>query len=181
QEYTVSDVKKSGGVTTAHLNSEMTDDKGKSIAKSNAVVQCDGGVMKIDMKMNMPPNPNGSPSPMAETDVKMDNVFIEYPANISVGDKLKDASMNMDMNNNSGMKQSVNMDVTDRKVEAKEKVTTTAGSWDCYRISFKSRMKIKTMGIGVPVNIDGTEWFAPGFGIVKSESKHGRTEITSVK
>lgn len=37
------------------------------------------------------------------------------------------------------------------------------------------------MGIGVPFNIEGTEWFAPGFGIVKTESKHGRTAITAIK
>jgi hypothetical protein len=181
QVYTVSDVKKSGGVTTGHLNSEMSDEKGKSIAKSSAIVQCDGGIMKIDMKMNMPPNPNGDPSPLGETDVKMDKVYVEYPSNMGVGDNLKDASMAMDMDNKNGMKQSVSMELNNRKVEAKEKVTTSAGTWDCFKISFKSKMKIKTMGIGIPVNIDGTEWFAPGFGIVKSESKHGRTEITSVK
>ena len=179
--YNVSDVKKSGGVTTGHLNSEMFDDKGKSMTKSNATVECDGGVMKIDMKMSMPPSQSGAANPAGETDVKMDNVFIEYPSGMNVGDNLKDASMSMDMDNKNGMKQSVNMEVNNRKVEAKEKVTTTAGSWDCYRISFKSKIKIKTMGIGIPVNIEGTEWFAPGFGIVKSESKYGRTEITSVK
>jgi hypothetical protein len=37
------------------------------------------------------------------------------------------------------------------------------------------------MGVGIPVNIEGTEWFAPGFGIVKTESKHGSTAITSIK
>jgi len=181
QVYTVRDVKKSGGVTTGHLNSEMSDEKGKLIAKSSAIVQCDGGIMKIDMKMNMPPNPNGDPGPVGETDVKMDKVYVEYPSNMNVGDNLKDASMAMDMDNKNGMKQSVSMELNNRKVEAKEKITTSAGTWDCFKISFKSKMKIKTMGIGIPVNIDGTEWFAPGFGIVKSESKHGRTEITSVK
>jgi hypothetical protein len=42
-------------------------------------------------------------------------------------------------------------------------------------------MKIKTMGIGMPMNIEGTEWFAPGFGVVKTQSKQGGTEIVSIK
>ena len=42
-------------------------------------------------------------------------------------------------------------------------------------------MSIRIMGVGVPVNMEGTEWYAPGFGVVKSVSKHGSTEITSVK
>jgi hypothetical protein len=89
--------------------------------------------------------------------------------------------MDMDIDNGSGMKQSVNMEIKDRKVEGQEKITTPAGSWDCFKISYHGKMKIKTMGIGVPVNLDGVEYFAPGFGIVKTESKHGGTEITSIK
>ena len=37
------------------------------------------------------------------------------------------------------------------------------------------------MGIGVPIKDEGTEWFAPGFGVVKTEGKHGGTAITSIK
>jgi hypothetical protein len=31
------------------------------------------------------------------------------------------------------------------------------------------------------VNIDGTEWYAPGVGIIKTESQHGSTAVTSIK
>lgn len=88
--------------------------------------------------------------------------------------------MDMELDNN-GLKQSIHMEVTNRKVEARESVTTTAGTWDCYKISYKSKITIKTMGIGMPINIDGTEWYAPGFGVVKTESKNGGTAITSIK
>lgn len=178
QVYNVSDVQKSGGTTTAHLNTEMFNEDNKSLGKSSATVECTGGAMMMDMKLSMPQSPNGNQP--AATDVKIDKFFIEYPANMSVGDKLKDATMNADMQNN-GIVQNMNMEVTNRQVLAKEKVTTAAGSWDCFKIGFHSKVKIKTMGIGVPMNMDGTEWFAPGFGIVKSESKYGRTEISSVK
>ncbi len=73
------------------------------------------------------------------------------------------------------------MNVTDRKVEAKEAVTTTAGTWDCYKISFKSKMVIKMTVIGIPLNLSGTEWYAPGVGVIKTESKNGGTAITSIK
>ena len=111
---------------------------------------------------------------------KADDIFMEYPKNMNVGDNLKNASMHMDVDNN-GMKQSIDMDVFDRKVEAKENVTTPAGSWDCFKISYKSKLKIKTMGIGMPMNIEGIEYFAPGFGVVKTQSKSGGTEIVSIK
>lgn len=176
QVYTVSNASTTGSSATADLASEMFDKKGKSVAKSNAKIKCDGGVMMVDMKMSMPQQPGMN----AETDVKADNIYIEYPNNMSVGDNLKNATMHLEWDNK-GMKQSIDMEVFDRKVEAKEKVTTPAGSWDCFKISYKSKTRIKTMGIGVPMNIDGTEYFAPGFGIVKTESKHGGTEIVSIK
>ena len=115
-----------------------------------------------------------------DSDVQADNIYIEYPNGMNVGDALKDAKMHMDMDNN-GMKQTVDMEVFDRKVEGKEKITTPAGSWECYKISYKSKMRVKTMGIGMPMNIEGTEWFAPGFGIVKTQSKQGGTEIVAIR
>ena len=88
--------------------------------------------------------------------------------------------MTMEVNNN-GMQQTLTMNVTNRKVEGKESITTPAGTWDCFKITSKSKIHMKMGPIGVPMNFDSTEWFAPGFGVVKTESKHGETLITSVK
>lgn len=177
QVYTVSDVTNSGGSTTATVHSEMFDKKGKSIATGHSKFECQGGVMMLDMTMQLPQQQQEQ---FAKADVKADKIFIEYPNNMKPGDHLKDATLNMDIDN-SGMKQNVNMVTSDRTVVAKESVTTSAGTWDCYKITYKSKITIKTMGIGMPFNIEGTEWFAPGFGIVKTESKHGGTAITAIK
>jgi hypothetical protein len=177
QIYKVSNVNSSGGSTTGELDTEMISKKGKSIAKGHSTIKCTGGVVMIDMKMSMPQQSG----PSADANAKVDNIYIEYPSTMNIGDKLKDATMHMDMELRPGMKQTIDMDVTDRKVEGKEKVTTPAGSWDTYKISSKTHMKIKTMGIGKNMDIDAVEWFAPGFGIVKSESKDGGTEIVSIK
>ncbi|MGB8192458.1 MAG: hypothetical protein WCF67_11095, partial [Chitinophagaceae bacterium] len=82
---------------------------------------------------------------------------------------------------NSGMQQTLTLNVTDRKVEAKESVTTPAGTWECYKISSKNKIHVKMGPIGIPMNMEVTEWFAPGFGVVKTESKSGGTMITAVK
>jgi hypothetical protein len=70
--------------------------------------------------------------------------------------------------------------MTKRKVTGKESLTTPAGTWDCFTITYHSKMIFK-MGIGIPMNSDVTEWYAPGFGVVKTESNGGSTLITSVK
>jgi hypothetical protein len=177
QVYTVSDVTNSGDNTTATVNSEMFDKKGKSIAKGHSQIACQGGIMMIDMTMQLPQQQQEQ---FSKADVKADKIFIEYPNNMKPGDKLKDATLSMDIDN-SGMKQNINMVTSDRTVAGKESVTTTAGTWDCFKITYKSKITVKTMGIGMPFNIEGTEWFAPGFGIVKTESKYGGTAITAIK
>ncbi|MBC7830126.1 MAG: hypothetical protein H7122_20440 [Chitinophagaceae bacterium] len=175
--YTISGVTNSGGLTTANVQSQMFDKKGKTLAKASSVMKCNGGIMMINMKMTMPiPQTEQS----SQANVKAEEFYLEYPVNMGKGDELKEGTLSMDMENN-GIPQSVNMTIFDRKVEDKEKITTTAGSWDCYKISYKSKMSIKMMGVGVPVNMEGTEWYAPGFGVVKTLNKHGGTEITSIK
>lgn len=177
QVYTVSDVTSNGTGATATVNSELFDKKGKTIAKGHSEIVCKSGVMMLDMTMQLPQQQQEQ---FAKADVKADKIYIEYPPTMKVGDNLKDATLNMTIDN-AGMTQTVNMVTSDRKVEAKESVTTPAGTWDCFKISYKSKITIKTMGIGIPVNVEGSEWFAPGFGIVKTESKHGGTALTAIK
>lgn len=176
QVYSVSDVKNGDGSVSATIHSEMFDKKGKTLAKAKGTIQCKGGVMLIDMKMSLP----AAQQEQVSTDATAESFYMEYPAGMQVGDQLKDATMNLDIDTK-GMKQTVTMVVSDRKVEGKETVTTTAGTWECFRISYKSRMTVKTMGIGIPFNMEGTEWFAPGFGIVKTQSKQGSSAITAIR
>ncbi len=175
--YTISGFKGNAAGASANVNSEMFDKKGKTIAKSVSFIKCAGGVMMMDMKMNMPA---GQAAQVGQTDATAQNFYLEYPSSMKEGDVLKDGNMDMDIQNK-GMKQSLSMSVNNRKVEGKEKITTTAGTWDCFKITNQTKMKIKTMGIGIPMNMDVTEWYAPGFGVVKSSSKYGETVITSIK
>lgn len=178
QVYQVSDVSNGGGTITGKLASEMFDKKGKSIAKSNSSVQCNGGVFSIDMRMMLPQQPAEQANQNA-TQVTGQGNYIEYPSGMKVGDELKDGNLAMDMKNG-GLFQTINMQITQRKVLAQESVTSPAGTWDCFKISAHSHVSIKTGPIGIPMNYDYTEWYAPGFGIVKTDGKYGTTLITAI-
>lgn len=176
--YFVSDSKKNGSSITATINSEFVDANGKSISKATNNVKCENGVMQMDMKTFIPPVQMEQMKTGAATAT---DVYLEYPANMNVGDQLKDGQFNMDYESTSGLKSSIEIGITERKVEGKETITTSAGTWECYRISAKNRIVSKIEGIGIPIRMDVIEWFAPGVGIVKTESKTGKTEITSIK
>jgi len=176
--YVVSDSKKSGNSVTATINSEFVDAKGKTITKGTNNVKCENGVMQMDMKVFIPP---AQQEQMKSGTANATDVYLEYPANMNVGDQLKDGQFNMDYESASGLKSSIEISITERKVEGKESVSTPAGTWECFKISAKNKIHSKIQGIGFPITMNVTEWFAPGFGVVKTESKTGKTEITSIK
>src|SRR5687767_1766328 len=176
--YTVSDSRKSGNAVTATINSEFVDAKGKSITKATNNVKCVNGVMQMDMKVFIPA---AQQEQIKSGTATASDVYLEYPATMNVGDQLKDGLLNMDYETASGLKSSIEVSITERKVEGKETVTTPAGTWECFKITSKNKITSRIAGIGIPIRMDVTEWYAPGFGVIKTESKTGKTEITSIK
>lgn len=197
QVYQVKEVSTTGGNTTGTINSELFDKKGNSKAKASSSVQCTGGDMRIDMKLLLPPQESQQFGGSAE--VNAQNSFLSYPNNMKVGDMLPDGYLSIDMSHPTpppggatppgpgapppppGFGKSMTMVINNRKVEGQESITTAAGTWNCFRITYKSRISVKTGPFGIPVNVESTEWYAPGFGIVKTQSKYGGTAITSIK
>jgi hypothetical protein len=194
QVYQVSDVTTTGGTSTATIATEMFDKNGNSLAKANSSVQCHEGTILVDMRMLLPPRESEQYAASAKTQ----SFYLEYPAAMHVGDALKDGNLSMQLSMSApapggppgppgapgppGFGHTITMAISNRKVEAQESVTTPAGTWNCYKISFKSRMVVKNgTPFGIPINIEGFEWYAPGFGIVKSQTKYGVTQIASIK
>jgi hypothetical protein len=176
--YKISDTRKTGNSVTATITSAFVDTKGKTITNATNFVKCENGVMQMDMKVFIPA---GQQEQIKSGTAKASDVYLEYPSSMNVGDKLKDGLLSMDYEQAGGLKSSIEISITERSIQAKESVTTTAGTWECFKITSKNKITSKIAGIDIPIRMDVTEWFAPGFGIVKTESKTGKTEITSIK
>jgi hypothetical protein len=194
QVYSVKDVSSSGGTVTGSINTEQFDKNSNSKAKATSTIQCSGGEFRMDMKLMLPQQ---DAEKYGDAEVNAKSSFLSYPANLKVGDAPPDGSFTMDLSHNSGpggpgappagppgppgFKQSLTMTISDRKVVAQESVTTTAGTWNCLKITYKMKVGVKTGPFAIPVNFEVTEWYAPGFGDIKTESKYGSTAITSIK
>jgi hypothetical protein len=194
QVYTIKDVSSSGGTVTGTVNSEQFDKNSNSKAKATSTIQCSGGEFRMDMKLMLPQQ---QAEKYGDAEVNAKSSFLSYPVNMKVGDAPPDGSFTMDLSHSGGgpggppgaggppgppgFKQSLTMTLSDRKVLAQESVTTTAGTWNCFKISYKCKVGVKTGPFSIPATFEGMEWYAPGFGIVKSESKYGSTAITSIK
>lgn len=175
--YSVSNVIKSGSSVSSIVAMETFDTKGKSVSKAINNVKCADGVMMMDMKMFIP---SAQQEQMGTAAASASDVYLEYPPSMKEGDMLKDGQFNMDFKMQSGMGGSVSVNITNRKVHGRESVTTAAGTWDCFKITYKSRIVMKLI-VGIPINVEATEWYAPGIGVVKTETSGGKTEITAIK
>ena len=176
--YKISNTTKNGNSITSTVNSEFVDTKGNSTANTANNVKCTNGVMQMDMKVFIPASQQGQ---IKAGTASATDVYLEYPSAMKSGDQLKDGLLVMDYETMSGLKTTLEISITERKVEGNESITTPAGTWECFKITSKNRILTKVMSVGIPINMTVTEWFAPGFGIVKTESRSGKTEITSIK
>ncbi|MEQ9168598.1 MAG: hypothetical protein RLO12_20235, partial [Fulvivirga sp.] len=88
---------------------------------------------------------------------------------LSVGMSLNDASLKM--SGSIPFKMEVN--IVNRKVEGKESITTPAGTFECYKITYT----INTKSI-MSMETTGADWIAKEIGMVKSENynKNGKLQ-----
>ncbi len=182
QTWTIAEVKKNNDAFESVVSGVFKNNKGKEVASSSGVYRCEKGVLKADARMNMPPQQMEN---YKEADAKFESAYIDYPSDMTTGQSLGDVDFRMEIDNK-GVTNIITFKMTDRKVESKESVTTPAGTWDAFVISYNSVFRIQIGPIGMPVNIIGKEWFVPGIGVVKSESYTkggkltGSTQITSI-
>jgi len=174
--YKVSGVSKSGSTTSANVKSEFLDKNDKVMGQSTGEMKCKNGQLLIDMKMLLSPQQT---SQFQTAEAKGEVVSLEYPLNMNVGQSLSDGFFDMDMKTESGISANLKLEITNRKVKGKESVTTPAGTWEAYKISYSSKVLIK-MGLGIPMKFETTEWFVPDFGVVKTETKSGKSELLSI-
>lgn len=162
----------SGSAKQATVQQSIKDNKGKSVNNSEYNITCDGGKISVSIEKMMNQEMMASFEGM---EINVDAEDLDYYSNLSVGQSLKDASMTIDVSASgtetpmSFLKLTVY--ITNRKVETKETITTDAGTFECYKITYDTEMqtimKIKTKAV---------EWFCPGVGMVKQEtySKNGK-------
>jgi hypothetical protein len=180
--YNVQSVTKEGNGLTSNFTNTIKDAKGKELSTGKGTVKCDGDNLMIDMQMAMPNIPEMQ---AVKLEKGSGTSFLSYPASLKVGQTLPEGTFEMNSNAN-GMDVNFVYKATNRKVVAKEKVTTPAGTWDCFKITFDMSMSLKMMSMNMPYDMNAAEWFAPGFGVVKTETSKdgksvGKMELTGLK
>lgn len=167
----ITNVNKSISGVEIDVKNSLFDEDGNLISEVNITVGCKDGVFKVDMGDYVSELIRAYQT--MEVELKGDD--LSFPSKMKQGDLLPDGNMNIKVTN-SGMTL-MNMDVTiyNRKVEGIEKITTPAGTFSCYKISYDTTAKTKILN----VQSSAVEWISENVGLVKSESFNKKGKLNS--
>jgi hypothetical protein len=166
------EVASKGDTTAAKVHAQVVDEEGEEIFKSDYEIKCIKGVILMDMRDVL----GEMAKQFEKMDVAVEGNFIEYPDNMTVGTKLPDAEMVMTMNADSPVPIKIRINMTERKVEAQESITTSAGTFNCLKLTYAIETKM-----GFSRSTRSAVWLAKGVGNVKTESynKKGNVDFKS--
>jgi hypothetical protein len=146
----------------ATINYKVFDKKDKLVSEGNYQCECNNGEIRIDMKAFIPQE---SLEAYKDMEVEIVSDDMQIPANLSVGQTLPDATFAM-KTKNSPIPMNMTFNMTNRKVEGEESVTTPAGTFECMKISYNVQSKMMMMNM----NLKAVQYLSKNGGAVKTES-----------
>ena len=165
----VKEVKKGPSSVTAVIEAEYFDSKGASQGKGELTARCEKGIFYIDMSNYL--NQQSMES-YKDMEVSIEGGALEMPSSLAPGDVLKSGEMKMTFSSGGMTLMTLSVMISNRKVEALENVTTEAGTFSCYRISYDITTKM-----GFTVSSRGVEYYNDEIGMVKSETYDKKGEL----
>lgn len=167
---TITEVKTENNQEIATISSSMKDEKGKQLADSGYEIRCSGNLLSIDFKSMI----NAAMMEQyKDMDIEVSGTNVDLPSDLKVGDKLKDAQMDLKISL-AGMPMNLKTELKDREVIAKESITTPAGTFECYVITYSTSVKM-----GMTRTSNGKQWISEGVGLVKQEDYSSNGQVNS--
>ena len=165
------DKKVSGNNVTVNVKSTNYTTDNQEINTVELEFSCENGTFKFDMASLLDPKTMEAYKDMA-VEITSDNIL--FPSNLKVGDSLPDGSLKMVVKSGEITIITINLSIFDRKVVAKEDVTTEAGTFPCYKLTYNTTSKFGF----ITVNSSTVEWLAEGVGIVRNEQYNKKDKLS---
>ncbi len=160
-----------GGIE-ATIKSDIYDDKQKLLNSGEVKMQCTNDHFYMDMSGMFN---SAQMAGIEGAEINMTNEFMEFPSNPVAGQMLADASSTMTMSLNGMQVMSMTINITNRKVEGTETITTPAGTFVCMKFSEDTETKSMMM------NNKGHSvmWLSRNVGMIKVESWDEKGKLQS--
>jgi len=134
-------------LTVVDIEMETLSAKGKSDGKNTYSVRCDGNKMIVDAASLIS---SEQLKMVEEYQMSFTGKGIERPASLKVGDILPDASIT-GKGRASSLDVTMDLTITNRKVESKEQVTVPYGTFEAYKITSTVHMRMVTV---IPISFE---------------------------
>jgi len=159
----------SGNDVTFKIKSIAKDKKGREVYTNEFEAVCKDGKFDFGMAFKMDGNQLQAYNDM---DIEVDASKFEIPEmDASVGSMLDDSTLSIGINSGP-IPMKMNIEITDRKVEKREDITTSAGTFNCIVIS--QTISTKMM---VRIKASSKECYAENVGMVRSESYNKKGKL----
>lgn len=167
----VTDVANANGTVKVTFHQQHFDAKNKPAMEGDYSLECSGNLLRLDMKAMMGSGEQ-SMRAMENMDLEMEGDKLEMPLTATAGQKLPDGLLTMRMADKTSqmVMMSSRMNIIDRVVEAKEPLTTPAGTFQCIKVKQNMKMENTAMGIPMRFEVASVSWYAPGVGQVRTDS-----------
>jgi len=173
------DVIKEVASITYKVKSEYADAKNENQSSHEFTMRCEAGKFYVDMQNFVDPK---SMEGFKDMELSVDSKDMEYPAGLSAGQTLPDASITISASSGGVKIMTMTINITNRKVIGTETVTVPAGTFECYKITYDVESKLM-----FKVSSQVNEFVNMGAGNVKTETfdKKGKllglTVLTELK
>ena len=169
--YTLKHIAQGENGTTMTIAMRLIDGKNqKELTTMEFKAICDGNTTKLDPESLVAP---GIFDQYKNMEYSITGSGLSFPNELKVGENLPDGDVQMAVDAGI-MKINTAIRMTDRKVQSLEKVTTPAGTFDCFKIT-----AINTLKMGMTQKNFSTQWIAEGVGLVQEETKKENGRLVS--
>ncbi|NET34139.1 MAG: hypothetical protein F6K19_19300 [Cyanothece sp. SIO1E1] len=147
------------------------DKKDKESFTHEFEAYCKGGTFEFDMSYRMN---GGTMQAYQNMDFEVDATSFTVPdLDAKAGTTLPDGSLAVSVGSGGVNMFKMKVDITDRKLEAREELTTPAGTFPCAVLS-----QTVTTKMIMKVQASSKEWYSEGVGMVRSESYNKKGKMT---
>lgn len=173
-KFKVLDVVEVGNATRVDVAASSYDKKGEEVYNGTLSYTCEDGVFKISMESMMDPAVMDAYKDM---EITMTQTEIMIPSKLDIGAALPDAEMTMTVSSNGTQVMQMNFKITERKVEAIESITTPAGTFECYKLTQTTNMKM----LFINKTFTSIDWISDNIGSVRSEMYDSKGSLESYR
>jgi hypothetical protein len=164
----VNEVSSEPSGTTADITTTGFDEDNEEVFKLDVTAKCSDDKIYISMQNVIPAAQLES---FDDMEVKVTETMLEYPTSMKTEGPLSDALYTAELYSGDTKIMTFKYEITERQIVGKETITSPAGTWDCFKITYTAKFKALLSS-----TVEITEWYYPGIGIIKSEStKNGKS------